>query len=145
MMPEWCRSAAVIHKSFFERPWSAAEIEGMLRQSDTVADVATDGAGRALVGFAISRVLAPEAELLTIAVGRSSQGAGVGRMLLSAHLARVSAHGAGHVFLEVDEGNASALRLYRSFGFQQVGLRPGYYPRKDGSKATALVLRVDLH
>jgi [ribosomal protein S18]-alanine N-acetyltransferase len=47
------------------------------------------------------------------------------------------------VFLEVDEGNAPALRLYSRAGFEQVGRRPGYYANSEGS-ASALVLRRNL-
>ena len=144
MTSEWSRQAAAVHAAFFARPWSEAEVDDLLRQAGSVADIATDGPGKTLYGFAISRVLAPEAELLTIAVDRRRQGSGVGKALLSAHLGRVAAQRADHVFLEVDEGNAPALRLYRSFGFGEVGKRPGYYPGKDGKRATALVLRGDL-
>jgi len=144
MTSDRSRAVALIHKDFFARPWESQEIEDMLRQPGSVADLAMDGRGKSVFGFAISRVVAPEAELLTIAVDRRRQGMGVGKVLLSAHLARLSAHGAGQVFLEVDEGNAAALRLYRAFGFRQVGQRPGYYAKKDGSRATALVLRADL-
>ncbi len=144
MTSDRSRAVAMIHKDFFARSWESPEIEDMLRQPGSVADVATDGRGKTVFGFAMSRVFAPEAELLTIAVDRGWQGSGIGKALLSAHLARLSAYGAGHVFLEVDEGNAAALRLYSTFGFRQVGQRPGYYAKKDGSRATALVLRVDL-
>jgi ribosomal-protein-alanine N-acetyltransferase len=144
MTPEWSRQAAAIHKDFFARPWSAGEVEDLLRQSGSVADVATDGPGKTLYGFAISRLLAPEAELLTIAVDRRKQGSGVGRGLLTAHLSRLAAQRAERVFLEVDEANAPALKLYRSLGFREVGKRPGYYPGKNGERTTALVLRGDL-
>jgi ribosomal-protein-alanine N-acetyltransferase len=141
---DWSRQAAQIHKHFFARPWTAMEIDDLLRQPVTVADAALDGPGATLLGFAISRIVAPEAELLTIAVDRRRQGAGVGTSLLAAHLSRLSAQRADHVFLEVDEGNAPALKLYRAFGFRQVGERPGYYPGKGGARATALILRANL-
>jgi ribosomal-protein-alanine N-acetyltransferase len=48
------------------------------------------------------------------------------------------------VFLEVDEDNEPARRLYRRAGFREVGRRPGYYPQAGGNAATALVLRRDL-
>ena len=57
------------------------------------------------------------------------------------HLSR---YGVARLFLEVDEGNAPALALYRSRRFTEVGTRPGYYPMPDGKPAKALILRRDL-
>ena len=48
------------------------------------------------------------------------------------------------MFLEVDEDNAPARRLYARAGFREVGRRPGYYQQDKGAAATALVLRRDL-
>jgi ribosomal-protein-alanine N-acetyltransferase len=47
------------------------------------------------------------------------------------------------VFLEVDEGNDPAIRLYTRAGFERVGRRPGYYVTPGGN-AAALLLRRDL-
>ena len=48
------------------------------------------------------------------------------------------------MFLEVDEDNTAASRLYDRAGFREVGRRPGYYPGAGGKAAAALVLRRDL-
>jgi ribosomal-protein-alanine N-acetyltransferase len=48
------------------------------------------------------------------------------------------------IFLEVDEGNAAAVGLYRSLGFVEVGRRKGYYSSGEGPGGTALVLRLQL-
>lgn len=144
LTPEAAPACARIHAAYFARPWDAPEIERLLRDPATLADAAWDGRGDKTLGFAISRLVRPEAELLTIATAPSQRGRGVGRALLSAHLARLAAAGAREIFLEVDEANDPARRLYRAFGFVEVGRRPGYYPRKDGSAATALVLRAEL-
>jgi ribosomal-protein-alanine N-acetyltransferase len=58
-------------------------------------------------------------------------------------LGRLAARGVQHVFLEVDEGNDPALKLYARAGFEKVGRRPGYYVRPEGN-AAALLLRRDL-
>jgi ribosomal-protein-alanine N-acetyltransferase len=48
------------------------------------------------------------------------------------------------LFLEVDENNAAAIALYKKHGFAGIGTRKGYYPRPDGTPATALVMARDL-
>jgi ribosomal-protein-alanine N-acetyltransferase len=55
-------------------------------------------------------------------------------------MSRLAALGVGRIFLEVEEGNRPALRLYARAGFTEVGRRPGYY----AGGAAALVLRRDL-
>ena len=51
--------------------------------------------------------------------------------------------GAESLLLEVRPSNAPALRLYRNFGFQEVGRRKGYYPASTG-REDALVMRKSL-
>lgn len=92
----------------------------------------------------MSRIVRPEAELLTIVLDPRQRGRKLGHVLLESHLAHLAASGVREVFLEVDENNGPALALYRVFGFAQVGKRPGYYTLKDGTRATALVLRGDI-
>ena len=72
------------------------------------------------------------------------RGRGLARALLNLHLRRLAGLGARAVFLEVDEGNEPARRLYRRAGFREVGRREGYYQQGRGQPATALVLRRDL-
>ena len=72
------------------------------------------------------------------------RGGGHSRKLLREHLASLALAGVARVHLEVDEGNAPALRLYARNGFRQVGARTGYYLKADGSRATALTMSADL-
>lgn len=142
--PRWFADCAQIHARFFARAWTIADFEELTRDRQVIADGAFDGPSKTCFGFAVSRLVAPEAELLSIAVDLRHQGRGIGRQLLSAHFARLAAHGVREVFLEVEQGNSAAIRLYEQFGFAKVGERAGYYAKKDGSRATALVLRTQL-
>ncbi len=83
---------------------------------------------------------AAEAEILSVAIAPAWRGRGFARPLLDLHLRRLAGLGAHAVFLEVDQQNAPACRLYLQRGFYEVGRRQGYY----GGGATALVLRRDL-
>lgn len=133
---------ALLHAPAFAHPWSTAEFENLLASSSVVADGIDDG--RALTGFVLSRRAADEAEILTIAVQSRARGGGLATRLLASHISRLSSLGVAELFLEVDENNRPALALYRRFGFAQVGQRPSYYAKADGSKANALILKLNL-
>jgi len=133
---------AALHAASFRRGWSEQEVEGLLTDRQVIAHRAT--AGVKLVGFIMSRRAADEAEILSVAVARSSQGRGLARKLLDLHLRRLAALSARAVFLEVDEHNAVAIKLYARAGFQEVSRRPNYYPGAASKPAAALVLRRDL-
>jgi ribosomal-protein-alanine N-acetyltransferase len=133
---------ATLHAASFHRGWSEGEIEHMLLDRAVVAHRAT--VGRSVVGFILSRLVVDEAEILSVAVGAARRGRGLARRLLDLHLRRLAGLGARTVFLEVDENNVPARRLYGRAGFREVGRRGAYYPGAGGQAAAALVLRRDL-
>ncbi len=133
---------AALHAASFNRGWSEQEFEQLLADRSVVADRAT--IGRKTVGFIVSRIAADEAEILSIAVTRACRGRRIGAKLLTLNLRRLAGRGVRSVFLEVDEDNSSARRLYARAGFREVGRREGYYGSASGAKAAALVLRRDL-
>jgi ribosomal-protein-alanine N-acetyltransferase len=141
--PRDAPSFARLHAESFRRGWSDGEFEQLLRGRSVLAHRATRG--RTLDGFILSRITAGEAEILSVAVAPPRQGRGLARSLLNLHMRRLAGLGANTVFLEVDEDNTPARRLYARAGFREVGRRAGYYRGADsGHAATALVLRRDL-
>jgi ribosomal-protein-alanine N-acetyltransferase len=135
---------AAIHASGFERGWDATEMERLLVQSQIVGHLARPGGRRPATGFVMSRIVPPEAEIMTIAVLPKARGVGLAKVLLRHHLGRLAALAVRQVFLEVAEDNRAALRLYAAFGFAEVGRRQGYYARAGGTAATAIVMRRDI-
>ena len=91
-------------------------------------------------GFAMGRVVAGEAELLTIAVDPMAQGQGVGTRLMRAFLGELQQRGAECVFLEVADTNAPARALYARVGFGVTGRRRGYYHAPDSSVVDAVLM-----
>jgi ribosomal-protein-alanine N-acetyltransferase len=140
--PRDAPALALLHAASFNRGWSEHEFEQLLTDRSVLCDRAANG--RASVGFILSRRAADEAEILSVAVAQRWQGRGLARRLLDLHLRRLAGLGAGAVFLEVDADNTPARRLYARAGFTEAGRRPGYYARKEGSPAAALILRRDL-
>jgi [ribosomal protein S18]-alanine N-acetyltransferase len=133
---------AALHAASFARGWSEQEVEGLMTDRHVFAHRATVGSVTA--GFIMSRLVEDEAEILSVAVASSRRGRGLARNLLALHLRRLAGLGARAVFLEVDEHNAAAIRLYDRAGFREISRRPNYYPGADGKAAAALVLRRDL-
>lgn len=127
---------ARIHAQCFEtpRPWSTDEISDLIEDRFTFLVEAEQG-------FALGRVIAGEAELLTIAIAPEAQGHGAGRALLRAFFDSCRARDADTVFLEVSAENPVAIHLYRSEGFADSGVRKGYYKTPQGTAIDALVMQ----
>ncbi len=80
-----------------------------------------------VVGFAGIWVLANEAHITNIAVRSSCQRRGIGELLLISVTELTAELNAAIITLEVRASNISAQSLYNKYGFNQVGLRHGYY------------------
>jgi len=135
---------ARLHAQGFYRGWPRADFISYLADPErTPAYVACDRR-RHIAGFAMLRLAADEAELMTIAVDPKWRGRGVGAALLNAGFADLMMSRATRMFLEVAADNGPALALYRRHGFSEIGRRDGYYARPDGKPATALVMSRNL-
>jgi [ribosomal protein S18]-alanine N-acetyltransferase len=144
LLSDHADQCAVLHAACFAHSWSAQEFETLLSSAAVCGEAAVDPASDHLRGFILTRRAADEAEILTVAVDVALRRRGVGRALLADHLSRLPTLGVKKLFLEVEQENAAAIALYARFGFREVGQRPGYYRKNDGTAATALVLRRDL-
>ena len=99
--------------------------------------------GRA-VGFLLSSFVLDEAQLLLIGVSPDWQGVGVGGQLLKELINRSQDEGQKLIYLEVRSGNERAIRLYRSLGFIDIGVRRDYYPGLVGREdAIVMSLQID--
>jgi ribosomal-protein-alanine N-acetyltransferase len=133
---------AQIHGASFHRGWGESEFDSMLTERNTL--VHRLRMGRKVIGFAVSRMAADEAEILSIAVAESHRGRGLSHTLLLTHLGHLAGRGVRTVFLEVEENNQPARRLYERAGFTVVGRRERYYRQDGGEPLNALLMRRDL-
>ena len=132
---------AQLHGSSFHRGWGESEFEHMLTERNTLLHRLR--VGRKTIGFAVSRMAADEAEILSIAIDAPYRGKGLSRTLLLTHLGHLAGRGVRTIFLEVEENNQPARRLYDWAGFNVVGRRERYY-RQGGEQLNALLMRRDL-
>ena len=126
---------ARLHAAAFvmPRPWSAAEIAELL--GNPMCFLVSVPAG-----FLIGRVVAGEAEVLTVAVDPVAQGRGIGLGLVRGFLAEAAARGADSAFLEVADTNLAARAVYGRAGFAVTGCRRGYYAVTGGRAVDALAM-----
>lgn len=148
MTPDDCREVSMLHGQRFARPWGDGEFLSLLLQPNSFGFVARQT--NALIfkppmaGFVLAREVAGEAEILTIAVHEKQGRHGLGWRLMQAAIRHAQSTGGQEMFLEVDNGNAAALALYRKLGFEKAGERPAYYEDGKGRKSAALVMKRDL-
>lgn len=79
------------------------------------------------LGFCVASLLPPVAELETVVVLPAARRRGIGRWLMVALGAGLKRNGVTEVILEVRASNRTALALYGSLGFQEIGRRVRYY------------------
>lgn len=133
---------SALHVACFDDGWSPYTIRQLLNMPGTFGLIAArEGMAASkpdLAGFVLARIAATECEILSLAVGESWRGIGVGHALMAAAISRAGEAGVESVFLEVAEDNAAAQALYRKLGFAAVGRRKDYYKRRAGPPVAAL-------
>jgi len=95
------------------------------------------------IGFSLTRVILDQAELLLVAVTTDRRGTGAGRALIDAATHQAGLRGATEMFLEVRDGNDSALGLYGACGFTEIGRRKNYYSGATTERFDAITMRRD--
>ncbi|WP_420236553.1 GNAT family N-acetyltransferase [Telmatobacter bradus] len=108
--------------------WPRAAYQDALNPAAAVQRVALVAeAGGELLGFVVASLLAPEAELESIAVARGAQRRGVGRILLAELCCKIGQFDVLELRLEVRAGNLQAIAFYQATGWTACGRRPRYY------------------
>ena len=128
-----------IERAAYQFPWSEGIFRDCLRVGYVcrVVDVGGD-----MAGYGIMSVGAGEAHILNVCIRDEYRGRGLARKVLVYLLDRARASGMYEAFLEVRPSNKAAARLYHSMGFEQVGVRRGYYQATVGREDAAVLRRV---
>ena len=128
-----------IERAAYQFPWSEGIFRDCLRVGYVcrVVDVGGD-----LAGYGIMSVGAGEAHILNVCIADAYRCRGFARKILLYLLDRARAAGMYEAFLEVRPSNIAAARLYHSLGFEQVGVRRGYYQATVGREDAAVLRRI---
>jgi [ribosomal protein S18]-alanine N-acetyltransferase len=131
---------AAIEQASYAFPWSENIFRDCLRVGYTCR--ALDLSGQ-VIGYGVMSLGAGEAHILNVCVRNEFRSLGFGRRLLEHLLERAGASGVAEAFLEVRPSNLAAIRLYQHLGFEQIGIRRGYYQAPDG-REDAIVLKREI-
>lgn len=128
-----------IERSAYQFPWS----EGIFRDCVRVGYVCRVlDVGGEMGGYGIMSVGAGEAHILNVCIREEFRCRGFARKMLLYLLERARTAGMYEAFLEVRPSNTAAARLYHSMGFEQVGIRRGYYQATIGREDAAVLRRI---
>ncbi len=128
-----------IERAGYQFPWSEGIFRDCLRVGYVcrVVEVGSD-----MAGYGIMSVGAGEAHVLNVCIRDEYRCRGLARKVLLYLLERARIAGMYEAFLEVRPSNTAAARLYHSLGFEQVGIRRGYYQATVGREDAQVLRRI---
>lgn len=120
-----------IEKKAYEFPWELETFRSCFKVGYHcwIAERATE-----VVGYGIMTIGAGESHVLNVCVSPDFQGRGYGRVLFNRIIEEARRYKVETMFLEVRPSNPKAIKLYRSLGFNEIGIRKGYYPAQNGQE-----------
>jgi [ribosomal protein S18]-alanine N-acetyltransferase len=143
--PQATAAAAIMAQAFtaeYGEAWQPRELVNTLALPNVDARLGL--LDREPSGFSLLYHLAGEAEILMVAVKPELRGRGIASALLADMIQLGQMRGHETLFLEVRDGNATALKLYERYGFEISGRRHRYYRGSDAILRDAITMRRSL-
>jgi ribosomal-protein-alanine N-acetyltransferase len=131
---------AAIEVAAYEFPWTPGIFRDCLRAGYECWLLRL---GEEIIGYGILSLGAGEAHLLNACIAPVHQGHGHGRHLVKRMIEIARWHRVQRIFLEVRPSNHAAVALYPTLGFNEIAVRPNYYPAKHG-REDAIVMAMEL-
>lgn len=136
-----------IERSSFSSPWPPKIYHFELTENQTahlwVAEVDSERQASPIVGMTVVWLHNDEAHIATLAVKEDHRRQGIGFQLICTALGELTGMGALSAVLEVRTSNDSAQDLYQRLGFEQAGIKTGYYT--DNGEDAALMRLKNMH
>ena len=125
-----------IEPYIYPYPWTRGNFSDSLNSGYSASVLLRN---EVIIGYALVMMLLDEAHLLNLSVAKAYQKQGLGRILLE-HMIQIAKNNqAANMFLEVRPSNISAIALYENMGFNEMAIRRGYYPAKNGREDAVLM------
>lgn len=138
--PADAQQMAALDKICFTVPWSLESFEQELTVNDKAIYIVAEIDGQ-LAGYAGMWQILDEGHITNVAVSPEHRRQGIAAAVLNTLIVEGGRRGIRAFTLEVRASNVAAQELYRGFGFQSAGIRPGYY--EDNKEAALIMWRTE--
>ncbi len=128
----------LIECASYNFPWSSDLFVSCL-QANYQCWVLTNG--EQIAAYGIFSITYEEAHLLNLCVHPQYRRCGLARSMIRAFVRMLRNHAVKLLYLEVRPSNIGALRLYRSEGFQRLGVHRNYYRAVRGREDAIILAR----
>lgn len=118
----------------FDDFWSPNLLKSELMSENRIYLVAKQN--EEIVGFAGGMLNFPEMEIMNIVTKKTHRRKGIGKLLLEKLIEMAKEKSIQQIFLEVNEKNENARKLYEKLGFEEMSRRKNYY----GENENAIIL-----
>ncbi|MBE5951464.1 MAG: ribosomal-protein-alanine N-acetyltransferase [Lachnospiraceae bacterium] len=131
MTMEDCAQVAAIETMSFSMPWSLHAFTETIDNSNYRFLVAEENGE--ILGYCGFVYVLDEAEIPNVCVSAEARRRGIGRALMEALVVMAKELRITTLHLEVRQSNEAAKHLYRSVGFEEIGIRKNFYelPKED--------------
>ncbi len=126
----------VIEPQIYPYPWTSGNFSDSLNSGYSACVLLHNDE---IIGYSLMMMVLDEAHLLNLSIAKNYQKQGLGRHLLE-HMVDIAKNNQMvNMFLEVRQSNISAIALYENMGFNEMGIRRGYYPAINGREDAVLM------
>lgn len=132
-IPSHLEGAAALEKLCFSNPWSAKSMELLTNDGIGVGYLCltpgAPGSEPMVTAYGGMLITVDEGQITNIAVHPDHRRKGQGAAIVRALMRHAKDAKLESISLEVRVSNTAAIKLYESFGFEQVGKRPRFYEK----------------
>lgn len=123
-----------LEEKTFSHSWSKESFESIILVEENLGVIARDKKSGVIAGYCIFTTSFEDADLCRIAVAKQWRRQHLADKLLEYSFEKLKKSGIQRILLEVRKNNYAAISLYKKYGFEQIGIRKGYYsePLEDG-------------
>lgn len=128
-----------IENDCLDCPWTKEIIKKTIADNDYIFFVYFDSITRQICGYGSCHKIMTTGEIGNIAVSKNYRRKGIAKKILQHIIDNCNQDNMEEIFLEVNENNSPAIKLYANAGFVNISIRERYY-----KNASAIIMKKEL-